>query len=86
VHEVKFDGWRIQINVLSDTVSCFTRNGLDWTKKAPTLAKQARALDKCIIDGELCASYHCWIARSVTERTDRMLRPDWINLPEARGE
>jgi hypothetical protein len=55
VHEVKFDGWRIQVHVFDGAVRILTRNGLDWTKKFPALAKQARGLDNCIIDGELCA-------------------------------
>jgi ATP-dependent DNA ligase len=55
VHEVKFDGWRIHTNVLNDTVRRFTRNDLDRTKEFPALAKQVRALDNCIIDGELSA-------------------------------
>ena len=55
VHEVKFDGWRIQVHVLDGAARILTRNGLDWTKKFPALAKQARGLGNCIIDGELCA-------------------------------
>jgi bifunctional non-homologous end joining protein LigD len=55
VHEVKFDGWRIQIRVEDGSAKLLTRNGFDWTKKFPELAKQARGLDNCIIDGELCA-------------------------------
>jgi bifunctional non-homologous end joining protein LigD len=55
VHEVKFDGWRIQIRVEDGTAELLTRNGFDWTKKFPALAKEARGLDNCIIDGELCA-------------------------------
>lgn len=55
MHEVKFDGWRIQVHVLDGAARILTRNGLDWTKKFPALAKQARGLGNCIIDGELCA-------------------------------
>jgi bifunctional non-homologous end joining protein LigD len=40
---------------LDGAARILTRSGLDWTKKFPALAKQARGLDNCIIDGELCA-------------------------------
>jgi hypothetical protein len=55
VHEVKFDGYRMQVCVHDWRAQCFTRNGLDWTSKFPVLATVASELPDCLIDGELCA-------------------------------
>ena len=36
VHEIKFDGYRIQARIAGGAVSLKTRNGLDWTNKYPS--------------------------------------------------
>ncbi|WP_414462905.1 non-homologous end-joining DNA ligase [Hyphomicrobium sp. DY-1] len=55
VHEIKFDGYRIQARIDRNDVRLLTRNGLDWTDRfgglAKTLAEFHRG--KAIIDGEL---------------------------------
>ena len=38
VHEIKFDGYRIQGRLDRGKVKLLTRKGLDWTKKFPTIA------------------------------------------------
>jgi bifunctional non-homologous end joining protein LigD len=55
LHEIKFDGYRIQIRVANGSVTLKTRKGLDWTKKYPDIAQAASDLPDCIIDGEICA-------------------------------
>jgi bifunctional non-homologous end joining protein LigD len=55
VHEVKFDGYRMQMRVEGGKVRLRTRKGLDWTDKFPEIAKDGSALPDCIIDGEICA-------------------------------
>lgn len=55
IHEIKFDGYRIQMRVENGDVTLKTRKGLDWTAKWPAIAKSASALPDCIIDGEICA-------------------------------
>ncbi|MBB3429037.1 MULTISPECIES: DNA ligase D [Rhizobium] len=55
VHEIKFDGYRIQMRVLNGEVTLKTRKGLDWTAKYPEIADAASSLPDCIIDGEICA-------------------------------
>ena len=55
IHEVKFDGYRIQLRVLDGEVTLKTRKGLDWTAKYPAIAKAAGKLPDAIIDGEICA-------------------------------
>jgi bifunctional non-homologous end joining protein LigD len=55
VHEIKFDGYRLQMRVESGKVSLKTRSGLDWTDKFPVIAEAGSALPDCLIDGEVVA-------------------------------
>ncbi|KQV37660.1 MULTISPECIES: DNA ligase D [unclassified Rhizobium] len=55
LHEIKFDGYRIQMRVADGKVTLKTRKGLDWTAKYPEIADAASSLPDCIIDGEICA-------------------------------
>jgi bifunctional non-homologous end joining protein LigD len=55
VHEVKLDGWRVQVRVEDGTATTRTRNGHDYTATFPEIAKAARAFDDCIFDGEIRA-------------------------------
>jgi bifunctional non-homologous end joining protein LigD len=55
VHEIKFDGYRIQMRVAGGKVSLRTRKGLDWTEKFSAIAKAATSLPDAIVDGEIVA-------------------------------
>ncbi|KQW35014.1 MULTISPECIES: DNA ligase D [unclassified Ensifer] len=55
VHEIKFDGYRIQMRVKNGDVTLKTRKGLDWTAKYPAIAKAGASLPDSILDGEVCA-------------------------------
>lgn len=55
IHEIKFDGYRIQMRVEAGKVTLKTRKGLDWTAKYPEIADAGRSLPDAIIDGEICA-------------------------------
>ena len=55
IHEIKFDGYRVQLHVVRKRVTIRTRRGHDWTDKFPALVKAAAKLPNCIIDAELCA-------------------------------
>jgi bifunctional non-homologous end joining protein LigD len=55
VHEIKFDGYRVQLRVAGGAASIRTRSGADWTAKFPALAKAASALPDGILDGEITA-------------------------------
>ncbi len=57
-HEIKFDGYRIQIRVEDGDVALRTRKGLDWTSKFPEIANAARRFPDCIVDGEVVALDH----------------------------
>ena len=54
MHEVKLDGWRLQVRADDGTAALRTRKGLDYSHVFPELAKAARGFDNCIIDGEIC--------------------------------
>ena len=55
MHEVKFDGYRVQMRVANGAVVLFTRRGLDWTKRFPEIAEAGRILPDCLLDGEIVA-------------------------------
>jgi bifunctional non-homologous end joining protein LigD len=54
-HEVKFDGYRLQLRVVAGEVTLKTRKGLDWTDKFGAAAREASRLPDGIIDGEIVA-------------------------------
>lgn len=55
VHEIKFDGYRMQLRVEKRRAVLRTRKALDWTHRFPEIAREARSLPDCMIDGEICA-------------------------------
>ncbi len=54
VHEVKFDGYRLQARLENGKVQLMTRSGLDWTHKFTGIERAFEKLDvtSAIIDGE----------------------------------
>ena len=38
LHEVKYDGYRIQVHANRGRKKVYTRNGLDWTKRFSTIS------------------------------------------------
>src|SRR4030088_3810909 len=38
VHELKLDGYRVQAHLRDGRVRLYTRSGLDWTNRFPTIA------------------------------------------------
>jgi bifunctional non-homologous end joining protein LigD len=57
-HEIKFDGYRVQLRVEDGEATLKTRKGLDWTDKFPVIAKEGSALPDVLIDGEIAALDH----------------------------
>jgi bifunctional non-homologous end joining protein LigD len=53
LHEIKFDGYRIQVHVNNGKRKVFTRKGLDWTKRFSTIAGALDIPGQAIIDGEV---------------------------------
>ncbi|MBP7705534.1 MAG: DNA ligase D [Caulobacter sp.] len=54
-HEIKFDGYRMQLRVEGGKATLRTRKGLDWTDRFPEIAEAGRALPDSIVDGEIVA-------------------------------
>jgi bifunctional non-homologous end joining protein LigD len=55
VHEIKLDGYRVQMRVQHGKAILRTRKGLDWTAKFRTIALAAATLPDAILDGEIVA-------------------------------
>lgn len=55
VHEIKFDGYRVQMRIENGKVALRTRTGLDWTGKFQKIADAAAKLPNSLIDGEIVA-------------------------------
>ena len=57
LHEIKYDGYRLLARIEQGRVRLITRNGLDWTRKFPALARALTTLrvDSALIDGEVVA-------------------------------
>ncbi|HET7847807.1 MAG TPA: DNA ligase D [Pseudolabrys sp.] len=55
IHEIKFDGYRLQARLENGRVTLKTRRGLDWTDKFPAIATAVAKLPArtALIDGEL---------------------------------
>ena len=83
LHEVKFDGYRIQAHLSAGKVKLFTRSGLDWTKRfGEPLRRELSELPckQAIIDGEIVvlsdngvASFALLQADLSAGRNDRMV-------------
>lgn len=54
-HEIKLDGYRLQLRVEGGRAVLMTRKGLDWTARFSGIARAAEALPDCILDGEAVA-------------------------------
>jgi bifunctional non-homologous end joining protein LigD len=55
VHEIKFDGYRVQVHLRDAAVKVFTRRGNDWTNRFRKIAADAWHINagSAIIDGEV---------------------------------
>jgi bifunctional non-homologous end joining protein LigD len=53
LHEIKYDGYRIQVHLSRGRKKVFTRNGLDWTKRFTEIAGALAIPGEAIIDGEV---------------------------------
>jgi bifunctional non-homologous end joining protein LigD len=55
IHEIKFDGYRVQLHLAQEAVTVYTRRGNDWTKRFKKVADEAWHISagSAIIDGEI---------------------------------
>ena len=55
IHEIKFDGYRVQLHLHNSGINIFTRRGHDWTRRFRKIADDAFEINasSAIIDGEV---------------------------------
>ncbi len=55
IHEIKFDGYRIEARIDGRSIKLLTRKGLDWTKRFQPIADTLKKLrlGSALIDGEI---------------------------------
>jgi bifunctional non-homologous end joining protein LigD len=55
LHEIKFDGYRVQVHLASEASKIFTRRGHDWTHRFKKVAHDAWHIKagSAIVDGEI---------------------------------
>jgi bifunctional non-homologous end joining protein LigD len=55
IHEIKFDGYRVQVHLANNGVKVLTRRGNDWTNRFKKIADDAWHINagSAIIDGEV---------------------------------
>jgi bifunctional non-homologous end joining protein LigD len=53
-HELKHDGYRLQLHVRENRVRLYTVNGADWTKRYPRIVEEAKRIsESAILDAEV---------------------------------
>ena len=73
LHEIKFDGYRVQLRAQGGHATLRTRKGLDWTSKFGAIADEAKSLPDAVFDGEIVA-------------LDQNGAPDFASLQAALSE
>ena len=55
IHEIKFDGYRVQVHLANEAAKIFTRRGHDWTHRFKKVAHDAWHIkaNSAVIDGEI---------------------------------
>ncbi|MTV16753.1 MULTISPECIES: non-homologous end-joining DNA ligase [Bradyrhizobium] len=53
LHEIKYDGYRVQLHLNQGKAKAYTRNGLDWTKRFSVIVRAFDVPRQAIIDGEV---------------------------------
>ena len=55
IHEIKFDGYRVQVRLANEAVKIFTRRGHDWTHRFKKIAHNAWHIKaaSAVLDGEI---------------------------------
>jgi bifunctional non-homologous end joining protein LigD len=55
IHEIKFDGYRVQVHLANEAVQIFTRRGHDWTRRFKKVADDAWHIKaaSAVVDGEI---------------------------------
>ena len=57
-HEIKFDGYRMQLRIAEGRATLLSRRALDWSAKFPEIVASGAGLPDAILDGEVVALDH----------------------------
>jgi bifunctional non-homologous end joining protein LigD len=76
IHEIKFDGYRMQARIDGKETRLLTRNGLDWTKRFASVAKMLGKLGlaSALLDGEIVVEDTAGIASFSSLQADLEVR------------
>jgi bifunctional non-homologous end joining protein LigD len=87
MHEIKFDGYRVQLHMANDDIKVFTRNGNDWTKRFHKVAADAYLINakSAIIDGEIVVPAADGTTDSQFFRTNSKARPTRLSWSPFRA-
>lgn len=94
VHEIKFDGYRMQGHLKNNIAHLFSRNALDWSNSFPNILEALGKLiaKNAIVDGEIVApdeegSFHFQkLQNSLTLKKDQDLRYYIFDLLYLNGQ
>ncbi|MET4218671.1 ATP-dependent DNA ligase [Bradyrhizobium sp. LB14.3] len=53
IHEIKYDGYRVQLRIDGDDRRAYTRNGYDWVSRFSRIAGAFDVEGQAIVDGEV---------------------------------
>lgn len=70
IHEIKFDGYRVQVHLREGAAKVFTRRGNDWTNRFRKIAADAWHINagSTIIDGEVMCQKGKSVSHSICLR------------------
>src|SRR4051812_11028222 len=75
IHEIKYDGYPVQVHTNAGRKKVFTRNGLDWTKRFSSVAAALEIRGQAIVDGESPSTMACpRISRAAATEENRLVQ------------
>ncbi|WP_334386550.1 ATP-dependent DNA ligase [Bradyrhizobium sp. AZCC 2262] len=84
LHEIKYDGYRLQVHLDKGRVTIRTRTGLDWTKRFSAIAATFDIpVDRAIFDGEVAFKHRDLgfsSRRAASRVAPRLSRPPFVGL------
>ena len=66
LHEVKFDGYRVQVHKVGSRAVIYSRNGRDFTERFPSIAQLLHELP---VSKRPCSTVRLWLAMPMDVRT-----------------
>src|SRR3954467_4757078 len=92
LHEIKYDGYRVQVHLYRGRKKVFTRKGLDWTKRFTEISGALGIPGEAIIDGEVVVihegrtNFSELQAELAAGRQGRLTSPSALRSSGRRGE